>query len=151
MQCCNSFRHWTYSPPNPHRSRIPSTNFCLTQKCHLDKLFTQNKQMCNQTALYATPQQITRLVFTEELHLKQCKLTDKKNFFYFWRYCVVTVPLLPMHTFKTYLHKDIAGTIKIATIGAYIWVLDPKFEEYSKYTVTLIWKSWTSHTRLRPV
>lgn len=36
--------------------------------------------MCNQTALYATPQQITRLVSTK-LHLKQCKLTDKKLFF----------------------------------------------------------------------
>lgn len=35
--------------------------------------------MCNQAALYATPQQITRLVSTK-LHLKQCKLTDKKLF-----------------------------------------------------------------------
>lgn len=98
MQCCNSFFVATervFPPPSPFTHiDLDSFHWVFVQqqnkkrkKCHIDKLFTQNEQMCNQTALYATPQQITRFVSTK-LHLKQCKLTDKKLFFYyyFWRY-----------------------------------------------------------------
>lgn len=94
MSPLNVFFFFPPAPPSTHIDLgfLP-LGFCSTtkqkkgKKCHIDKLFTQNEQMCNQTALYATPQQITRLVSTK-LHLKQCKLTDKKTFFIiiFWRY-----------------------------------------------------------------
>lgn len=62
MQCCNSFATERILPPTHIDLEFLPLDFVKHKKCHIDKLFTQNEQMCNQTALYATPQQITRLV-----------------------------------------------------------------------------------------
>lgn len=57
MQCCNSFSH---APVTHIDLKFLLLNLVQHKKeCHTDKLITQNEQMCNQTALYATPQQIT--------------------------------------------------------------------------------------------
>ena len=128
MQCCNSFCH---APLTHVDLKLSPTDFSSTQKrkCHTDKLFTQNEQMCTQTALYATPQQIT----VSQIYIwNNASWQTKTFFFYFWRYCMVTVPLLPMHTSKTYLHKDIAGTRKIAWLAHIFGCLTPTLK-YWKY------------------
>lgn len=49
-------------------------------------------------------------IFTEEQHLKQCKLTDKKFYFEF---TVVTHHCSSLtHLTQTCIHKDSPGTIK---------------------------------------
>lgn len=113
---------------NPHSSKISSTEFSSTQKrkCRTDKLFTQNEQMCNQTALHATPQQIT-LSFTE-LHLKQCKLTDKKTFFFIFEDTVLWQFHCCRCTHLNILAQRHCRNYKECLTGAYIWVFDPDFE-----------------------
>lgn len=64
MQCCNSFATERILPPTHIDLEFLPLDFVKHKKCHIDKLFTQNEQMCNQTALLCNTTTNNTLSFT---------------------------------------------------------------------------------------